>query len=250
MKTMGTDDPHLALECLVCGETTTRREAGVGHVGACLDRLHDEGDGHRVAKRGGGEAYHARFVGHGVAGRHVLHLEVRGDARFHAVDDVLRELWMACCGHLSFFEVDGRRVYRTEASARQLGGATMETRFSKFAGDGTKLAYEYDFGTTTRAEGEVVSARQRATTESPVRVLAVNLPPETPCGSCGEAPAEHVCAMCYYDRNPLLCEGCAGEHGCEAHALAPLANSPRAGVCGYTRPPEGAPTRQAGGEGP
>jgi hypothetical protein len=245
---MGGDAPRPAVACELCHEAVPQ-DASADHVDACLDRTLDEGDTFPVSGRGGGEAYHVRFVGYGAAGRHALHLEVRGGAEFHDLDEVLRRLWMECCGHLSLFEVGDTRIYRSEQSASQLGGRTMTTRFGKLVDDATELAYEYDFGSTTRVEADVVSARTRAGTRETVRVLATNEAPEPACGACGETAAQTVCSYCLYGSNPLLCEACASEHDCEDHALSPLANSPRAGVCGYTGPREGTLTHPDAGSG-
>lgn len=221
--------------CEFCQASVPQDEAD-DHVDACLDTFLGEAGGAPVAKRGGGEAYHVRVAGGGIAGRHQLHLEVRGDAEFHDVDRVLRDLWLECCGHLSLFETEDTMFYRSEASARQLGGRTMETRVGTRLGAGDAARYEYDFGSTTTVALEAVSARPRATSGERVRVLARNQAPEPDCDACGDAPAERVCSLCRHRAGGLLCEACAGDHACDDHALSPLPNSPRAGVCGYVGP--------------
>lgn len=235
------EPPRPPVSCELCAERSPQDEAAA-HVDACLDDALDEQGGRPVPKRGGGQAYHVLVEGRGVLGHHVLHLEVRGDASFHALDSVLRERWVECCGHLSLFRVDGKMFYRTEESARQFDARSMDARFGRVLDDGESLEYEYDFGSTTFLRGTVVSSRGRATSGEPVRVLAVNEPPEHACSTCGDAVAGYVCRTCMHQGDPFLCEPCALDHGCDPFVILGIENSPRTGVCGYGGPPPEPPS--------
>jgi hypothetical protein len=152
-----------------------------------------------------------------------LDLEVSPDATLGHLDLFLREVWLECCGHLSGFFDGGGEL---EMSSRVRGA---------FPAVGQRLGYEYDFGSTT---GLTLLRRasergQRGGTEK-VRLLARNDPPRWPCTDCDE-PATVICSYCSWEGGGFYCEDHAREHDCEDEAFLPVVNSPRMGVCGYSR---------------
>jgi len=72
---------------------------------------------------------------------------------------------------------------------------------------------------------------------SGLHVIARNDPPYHPCSECpkkGKAKvtaATHLCGDC---GAKYMCKKHSKSHECEQDSIAPLVNSPRAGVCGYT----------------
>lgn len=143
------------------------------------------------------------------------------DAKLKDLDRLLRHTWLECCGHLSEFYADGRRkVSKSMRIAEAL------------ASKGSRLGYEYDFGSTTelviRLSGTAEGAPSKA-----VRLVARNEPPAWPCDECGQ-PARVVCAQCVYDAGGFCCATHAKTHDCGEETLLPVVNSPRMGVCGYT----------------
>ena len=38
-----------------------------------------------------------------------LDLEIKTDSKLRQLDDLLRKVWLECCGHLSAFKIDGLR---------------------------------------------------------------------------------------------------------------------------------------------
>ena len=100
---------------------------------------------------------------------------------------------------------------------------------------GGRVAYEYDFGSSTELVIAVGDARQGRMGRRAVRLLVQNTPLEWPCALCGE-PATQICATCRYEsQNPFVCDAHARPpHECgEEDCLLPVVNSPRLGVCGY-----------------
>lgn len=180
-----------------------------------------------------------------------LHLEVPAKATFGDLDEVLRDIWLECCGHMSAFNFPRKRV-RLPASRNpaevfaalmkggfggdiedddQLMGQAISARLAP----GVKFNYEYDFGSTTKLSLRVVDERPSIFPKSGIHLLARNEPPEIPCSAC-QKPATQICTECDCQGDGALCESCAAEHECGEEMLSPVVNSPRTGVCGYCGP--------------
>ena len=103
-----------------------------------------------------------------------------------------------------------------------------------FAAAGTRLEYEYDFGSTTALIGELVGNRLGSIGRASVRLLARNEPLAWPCGEC-KAPATAICPYCIDTGDGLFCDAHADSHEHAGEEVyLPVVNSPRMGVCGYT----------------
>jgi hypothetical protein len=176
-----------------------------------------------------------------------LHLEMPATTQLLYLDQFLRHLWLECCGHLSAFQVEGKKRPSPPRSLAALlaanpldwtdpGEVNMEDRVGRFLQKGSKLSYEYDFGSTTRLVLKGVGEREgRIVKPNDVRLLARNDPPPIPCGRCHKAPATLIDAENSYNRSGWLCARCAAEEGLSHEELTlPVVNSPRTGVCGYT----------------
>ena len=151
-----------------------------------------------------------------------LDLQVASDATLHQLDGYLRELWLECCGHMSAF-LDGRDELD---DVRRLSEV--------FRAVGKKVAYEYDFGSTTALAVRRAADRQGSVGTEPIRLLARNDSLGWLCAACDE-PATLVCSYCFWDGDAFYCEKHARDHGCyDDEAFLPVVNSPRMGVCGYT----------------
>jgi len=162
-----------------------------------------------------------------------LHLDVRASAKLADLDDFLREIWLECCGHMSAFEIEGRRY--SVAPMGEYGERGMRQELGKALRPGMEFFHEYDFGSTTHLTLKVASERDGELRPEPIQLLARNAPPEIPCGTCGK-PATQVCTECGYEPEGWLCDGCARDHECDEDMFLPVVNSPRVGVCGYTGP--------------
>lgn len=191
-------------QCQTCG-AAVGRTAMAKHVAACL-----------AAEEKATDAVLFTVDGRGFFGTYWLHAAVKSDATLGAIDRLLRATWLECCGHMSEFR-----------------GAAKGTR----AGDlpkGVSFGYEYDFGSTTALKLKVAGpSRVAFPGRASARLLARNLPLALACDECGER-ATLVCAQCAWGGKPLVCKACGPDHECGDDMLLPLANSPRAGVCGYT----------------
>lgn len=151
-----------------------------------------------------------------------LDLEVAPDATLHQLDRYLRQVWLECCGHMSAF-FDGRA---------ELG---KNLRLSRaFRSVGKKVAYQYDFGSTTALTLGRGANREAPVGKVQIRLLARNDPPNWSCTACDE-PATLICSYCNWEGEAFYCDKHARDHDCyEDGAFLPVVNSPRMGVCGYT----------------
>ena len=175
--------------------------------------------------------YHIKISGYKIFW---LHIEIKGTKKLSALDTFLRNIWLECCGHLSEFTIDGTEYsYLEPEVSESLGGIfalpskSMKYQIKEVLDVKDTFTYEYDFGSTTHLEGQVVSTREGYLKE-PVKILARNNPLELFCKQC-EKPATQICLECGY----IYCDHCLTEHECGDEMTLPVVNSPRMGVCGY-----------------
>ena len=151
-----------------------------------------------------------------------LYIEINGKSPLEEIDDLLRGVWLECCGHLSQFKINGDYYDSDE---------DMDVAVQKAFTIKSKFDYCYDFGSTTYIQGEVISSRPGKLKEE-LRILAHNnMPDNMVCKTC-QVPAKMICSMCY----DLCCKKCVKKHEkiCEGEEyMLPVVNSPRMGVCGY-----------------
>jgi len=156
-----------------------------------------------------------------------LHFGATAKATLRDLDHVLRQTWLECCGHMSAFTIAAER-YSSGGDDR-----SMSVKLGQVLQSGLRFNYEYDFGSTTELTLRVVGDWSCGAGKSAIRLLARNDPPEVLCSGCGK-PATLLCSECAYTDKGVLCKKCGDTHECGEEMLLPFANSPRAGVCGYT----------------
>lgn len=163
--------------------------------------------------------------------RYWLHVEASVGSPLGDLDAFLRETWLECCGHLSEFEIEGKRY---TAGPPEAGERGMEVTLEAVLRPGLRFGHRYDFGSTTELSIKVLAELQGRGGNPSVRILVRNIPPLFPCMSC-QKPATLICTECCLDQNHgPLCASCGKRHRCGEEMLRPLVNSPRAGVCGYS----------------
>lgn len=204
--------------CAICKAKASKR--GINkHLQAHLD---ESGKKQKVAGRQKPPAklFHLLVEGYGISGDlYWMHLKALGSARLRDLDRFLRDTWLECCGHMSAF-------------SDKEGDIEMGEKLGDILMPGQKLAYEYDFGSTTELLLTVVSEFESSMKKGKVEILARNEAPQIKCSGC-QKPATTICVDCIYDGNGWLCDECAQGHGCDSEMFLPVVNSPRAGVCGY-----------------
>ena len=71
-----------------------------------------------------------------------MHVAVPLTAPLSKLDDFLRHTWLECCGHLSAFEIAGKR-YASEPMDEEM---SMSARLSEVLEVGMKFFYEFGSG--------------------------------------------------------------------------------------------------------
>jgi hypothetical protein len=93
------------------------------------------------------------------------------------------------------------------------------------------FSHEYDFGSTTYLEGQVLAVREGYLGKNKIRILARNNPYVFECDHCGKT-ATNTCLEC----EEFVCDRCLESHECGEEMMLDVVNSPRMGVCGYGGP--------------
>ena len=173
---------------------------------------------------------------------HFLHLLVAETTTFEDLDDFLRDIWLECCGHLSGFRIGDRQVTLDAIRDDFFGNdddIDFDESIDQYVKKGTKMTYDYDYGSTTRLEIKVMNiyAIPRSEVAEDFVLLSRNEPLKLRCEVCERKPGEVVCILLHEEAS-LFCAACAKQHEKECedfadYAALPLVNSPRTGVCAY-----------------
>lgn len=168
-----------------------------------------------------------------------LDFDVKTNAPMRQIDDLLRAVWLECCGHLSCFQIGDTR-YVVAMSDEFFGFGpepdqrNMDTRVSAALPPvGSTFTYDYDYGSTTTLRLKVIAQHHAPSRRENVRLLARNEAPTWICSKCSKA-ATALCAYCVHDGGAFVCNTHIKRHKCGDEAMLPVVNSPRMGVCGYT----------------
>lgn len=218
--------------CTFChGEFS--KSSMIRHLESCKQRaaIQAEAESHQKAQKT--RAFHLVVEGYRLP-MYWMHLEVSAATTLATLDHFLRDTWLECCGHLSAFTIGGVR-YSVDAAIYEwdTGSKNMQVRLDNVLNAGQTCSYEYDFGSTTELMLKVISEQEVAGKKKAIEILARNNLPMEPCDVCGK-PATTTCTQCIYEDKGCLCDACVKDHECGEEMLLPMANSPRAGVCGYT----------------
>jgi hypothetical protein len=209
-------------QCVLCDKTSAK-SAMARHLRQCvLD--------HKPAK-----SSPKAFLIIAYAGPYWLFFEVPTTTSLKKVDKFLRDVWLECCGHLSRFTINNER-YDVHPD-NSWGGEDKSMRYplGKVLSVGSKFSYEYDFGSTTELELNVLAVHSLVLRKKKgdVRILARNEPPSFICQKCNNAPADQLCGECIYKDKGFFCDKCAKRHEEHEEMFLPVVNSPRMGECGY-----------------
>lgn len=214
-------------QCNLCGATFSKGAMNK-HLKSCKQK-------EDASKKPVGGAKTAKSFHLVVEGRYApgywMHLDVPANASLEVLDGFLRRTWLECCGHMSAFEIEGKRY--SVAPMAEFHECSMNVNLNKVLQPGMKFNHEYDFGSTTHLALKVVSEGERERKDKSVQVLARNEPPPISCVSC-QNPATQICTECAWSGEGWLCDKCAAEHECDEDMFLPVVNSPRVGTCGYT----------------
>lgn len=222
-------------QCLYCRKMYTKQGI-TRHLSTHLKRIAQE-------KLTDKKSYHIRVTGAKV---YFLHLLIHADSSLETLDSFLRDIWLDCCGHMSSFEIkspprkstwafDDYENYEDYEDFEE-PGINKNTQVGELFKKGLTINYEYDFGSTTYLEIDVLDEYVMQE-ESEVVLLSRNAPLKIVCDLCKEEPAEVVCFQWHYGE-AVFCQSCKSIHGktCSDfldYGQGMVVNSPRMGVCGY-----------------
>ena len=176
--------------------------------------------------------YHLKISGYKY---YWLHIEIPASATLYDLDGFLRSIWLECCGHLSAFTIRGVR-YEDQSLSDQysygdISTESMNKRLYSVLNVKDTFSHEYDFGSTTYLEGQVLAVREGHLGKNKIRILARNNPYIFECDHCGKE-ATSTCLEC----EDFVCDQCLDSHECGEEMMLDVVNSPRMGVCGYGGP--------------
>lgn len=200
-------------QCKFCGKDFTKKQIA-DHLDVCPERKNDKSI----------ENLRLMIVDSYVKNYWLL-VEVNKQAKLKNLDNLIRDVWVECCGHLSLFGDYGNEIGK--------GRIIMDT-----LGIGDQLNYVYDFGSSTElAITAVKYSNFQLNGKKKIELVARNYLPISNCVKCGQQ-ATRICVVCSEDESVLVCAQCAKKYHNkknkeEEHCLLLLANSPRNGVCGY-----------------
>lgn len=205
--------------------------AGMGrHLSTCKTR---EEKNERELKGGQRKykIYHLKITG----GKwYWLHIEIPGNATLSDLDEFLRGIWLECCGHLSAFTIRGVRYEKGPLDGPSFWDSSNQSinkRLYSILNLNDTFAHEYDFGSTTYLDGQVLAVRDGFLGKDKIRILARNNPYAFMCEDCGKL-ATGMCIEC----ESFICDQCQDAHECAEEMILDIVNSPRMGVCGYGGP--------------
>jgi hypothetical protein len=213
--------------CNLCGGTFSKR-AMTKHLKSC--KREQDASGKPGAEAKTAKSFHIVVEGRYAPG-YWMHLNVPANADLDLLDGFLRDIWLECCGHLSAFEVEGKRY--SVQPMDELGEESVDVTLDELLCPGMEFCHEYDFGSTTHLVLKVVSEGECERKDKSIQILARNEPPQIRCVSCDKI-ATQICTECAFSGEGWLCDKCAAEHECDEDMFLPVVNSPRVGECGYT----------------
>ncbi len=200
------------------------------HLKTHLEKLEEE-------QKNRHKSFHVKVVGEQ---NYFLHLLIHEAALLDDLDSFLRQIWVECCGHLSSFQIKGKRKMPEDIWSSMEDdyeyGLDKRTKIGGLFRKGLKLEYEYDFGSTTYLEIQVMN-EYFVENKDKILLLSRNEPLPILCELCEKQPATVTCTMWHEDET-VFCDSCKKKHAqkCsdfEDYGEMPIVNSPRFGVCGY-----------------
>ena len=217
-------------KCYFCKRTFSKKGM-TRHLQSCSKRKNilESSSGNKGIKKV--KIFHIIAEGNDYLSDYWLHIEVPAIATLEELDNLLRDVWLECCGHLSLFKIEDE-IYFSEPD-ENWEQEDMSIELSNVLSLNKKFYHEYDFGSTTYLKLKVVSERESEIKDTSIRIIARNDPPPITCSYCDKLSTE-ICTECLWSDGGWLCDDCAKKHKCSREMFLPVVNSPRTGVCGYT----------------
>lgn len=104
----------------------------------------------------------------------------------------IRDVWVECCDHLSMFNISNRDYYDNRCEDSH-GYNEMNYKIADVLDVGDTFHYEYDFGSTTEIELEVVKEFEVSTSHSQIEIIARNDPFKKTKRTYLNSPRDGIC---------------------------------------------------------
>jgi len=217
-------------KCYFC-EKTFSKKSMTKHLQLCSKRNNaiEADSSQKIIKKV--KCFHIVAEGKDYLSDYWLHIKTSAAATLEELDDLLREIWLECCGHLSLFRIDNEEYFSEPDEDWEQEG--MNVKLNNVLSLNKKFYHEYDFGSTTYLKLKVIAECYDKLKSSNVEVIARNDQPPIMCSYCDKL-ATRICTECLWSGEGWLCDNCAKNHKCSEEMFLPVVNSPRTGICGYT----------------
>jgi hypothetical protein len=208
--------------CLLCKAPVTKRKV-LKHSMECLQT-----SGWRAGKH---PSFLIMIQGH-YNKSYWLVVLARHDARLGDLDQLIRDVWVECCGHLSSFLIE-EVIYESDA---ECSTDAMDVPLSHVLTRDSTFSYDYDFGSTTSLDLKVIGETPVAPRDSQLCLIARNDRPVISCDRCGDT-AEFTRDDLEEEGPRYYCRKCLQSVNPDHEWVDTIANSPRNGICGYAEDP-------------
>lgn len=217
---MKTDNKKAILgTCFTCNKQNISKAIMFKHIKTCLKN--GETSGGKEPKSKEANAFLLRITDVYMK-EYFLCILLPFTSTLNSLDTFLRNEWVECCGHMSEFNVGSKAK-----------------KASQILEKGMEFGYDYDFGSTTSLNIEVLD--EAYTKSKKVICIGRNEPLQYVCKVC-KKEAIQLCIECGWDEKSdedfvFYCDACGeekkGGHEHEEGMMLPIVNSPRMGVCAY-----------------
>ena len=217
-------------KCYVCQKTFVKKVM-TKHLQSCIKRNNtiEAASSQKNIKKV--KYFHIVAEGKDYLSDYWLHIKASAAATLEELDNLLREIWLECCGHLSLFRIDNEEYFSEPDEDWEQEG--MNVKLNNVLSLNKKFYHEYDFGSTTYLKLKVVAESYDELKGSNIEVIARNDQPPIICSYCDKL-ATKICTECLWSGEGWLCDDCAKNHKCSEEMFLPVVNSSRTGICGYT----------------
>lgn len=181
-------------KCYYCGKSINTRTAK-RHIKSCIKRL-EKVEESKIQSRSFKEKFILKITEKYRKDIYALYIAIDAMASLEDLDVFIRRVWVECCNHLSSFRINNENYYSDSKmfNSQILYDEEENTYHEKLFDlleEGTKFTYEYDFGSTTQLDIEVVEVFDAGDSLPAIEILARN----NPIGN-SNSPRDGVCG--YY----------------------------------------------------
>lgn len=161
-------------KCYYCGKEVNTRTVK-RHIKSCVTRLEKIEESKNESKKLK-DQFILKINEKYSKDIYALYIAIDENASLQDLDTFIRKVWVECCGHLSSFKINSEDYFSDSESYGLFdeGENTFRYRLLDLVEKGTKFTYEYDFGSTTTLDLEVIELYTIGESSSSIEILARN----------------------------------------------------------------------------